>query len=590
MRYIQLQNILQNKMSELERVCLRERELLEGKWKTHSLPARKKAATSPIDGETNLSPSDSDLQPPFYRPTLSTEDVNLGRQRHTIIPPPAQFMLTYQYLDPNCRYVLKPSTSSSSGEYFVSVRPPSRSPSDHHYILARGNSTENASSATSYQHVHRQQTPVNQDMPSTDQHREESGGNQNNKNNAEQQKPPKSGRHCHGGHSCNPCIGHFGKKSDKNGDNTSLDAYDLASPCCDPHCVPTRRRVRHHKEHHHKHKHRDKETKERQRPRSQSHASSSPSNTQQTKTHHHHHHHHQQQQQGQQTQPQHHQVSHVPGDMKAHRSRYFDLTTGLASHCSLHSCTSSEFAPAESSASYTTSLSTDTLYWDPQSDNTGTSRQHSTKSRQSFHQVQNTGAPHTKQPQQQTAHLQQQGVYQHRYHLHTAQIQPTAHIYHPQYVHKPKSWDNLTTKAFGGYGFGYGYLDTVGPKPTIKMQITQQRHSIPRKNPYGRYSTFTDVENYAPPPSQFVEETTTTTTITTKSTENLINASNTSEASLRCDCTESQGLSGKQSVGVQYHASHTSSGYYSNLRRSTTNASTSTRNDDVATISEVTRL
>lgn len=26
---------------------------------------------------------------------------------------------------------------------------------------------------------------------------------------------------------------------------------------------------------------------------------------------------------------------------------------------------------------------------------------------------------------------------------------------------KPKSWDNLTTKAFGGYGFGYGYLDTA---------------------------------------------------------------------------------------------------------------------------------
>lgn len=25
---------------------------------------------------------------------------------------------------------------------------------------------------------------------------------------------------------------------------------------------------------------------------------------------------------------------------------------------------------------------------------------------------------------------------------------------------KPKSWDNLATKAFGGYGFGYGYLDT----------------------------------------------------------------------------------------------------------------------------------
>jgi len=29
---------------------------------------------------------------------------------------------------------------------------------------------------------------------------------------------------------------------------------------------------------------------------------------------------------------------------------------------------------------------------------------------------------------------------------------------------KPKSWDNLTTKSFGGYGFGYGYLDTATVK------------------------------------------------------------------------------------------------------------------------------
>lgn len=34
---------------------------------------------------------------------------------------------------------------------------------------------------------------------------------------------------------------------------------------------------------------------------------------------------------------------------------------------------------------------------------------------------------------------------------------------------KPKSWDNLATKAFGGYGFGYGYLDT--------SSITSQKSS-----------------------------------------------------------------------------------------------------------------
>lgn len=79
-------------------------------------------------------------------------------------------------------------------------------------------------------------------------------------------------RHCHVGHSCTPCMGHFIKRDKSTEkDNTSLDAYDLASPCCEPNCVPVKRRSRHHKEHHHKHKHREKERPPR--PRSQSHAS-----------------------------------------------------------------------------------------------------------------------------------------------------------------------------------------------------------------------------------------------------------------------------------------------------------------------------
>lgn len=72
-------------------------------------------------------------------------------------------------------------------------------------------------------------------------------------NHSSDRKPTKSNqtsgsRHCHGGHSCNPCLGHRKDKSANStgsgggggGDNVSLDAYDLASPCCDPHCVPTR--------------------------------------------------------------------------------------------------------------------------------------------------------------------------------------------------------------------------------------------------------------------------------------------------------------------------------------------------------------
>jgi general receptor for phosphoinositides 1-associated scaffold protein len=86
------------------------------------------------------------------------------------------------------------------------------------------------------------------------------------------EKASKSRRHYHVGHSCNPCMGHFISKRDKSTDktdNASLDAYDLASPCCgDANCVPVKRRSRHHKEHHHKHKHRDKDRPPR--PKSQS--------------------------------------------------------------------------------------------------------------------------------------------------------------------------------------------------------------------------------------------------------------------------------------------------------------------------------
>lgn len=243
MRYIQLQNILQSKMNELERTCLKERELLEGKWKTHSLPARKKttptspseaSVTSPTadESETMASMSTDPLHShvPVSRP-ISTEDVNIIRYQKRsshIIAPPVQFMLTYQYLDPRCRYVLRPSTSSSSGEYLLaSIGPPTRSKSDHQqYYL--GNQTEQGEVNV---------PPDGVEMP---QKAEEQGGAKEPKhsNHSNERKSSKSGRHCHG-HSCNPCVWH---KSEKNvtGDNVSLDAYDLASPCCNPHCVPTR--------------------------------------------------------------------------------------------------------------------------------------------------------------------------------------------------------------------------------------------------------------------------------------------------------------------------------------------------------------
>lgn len=271
---------------------------------------------------------------------------------------------------------------------------------------------------------------------------------------------------------------------------------------------------------------------------------------------------------------------------QTHRPRFYDISAGLASHCSLHSCTSSDVGNAadQSLTSYSTSLSTDTLFWDPHTDTpAGNSRQQSTKSRQSYQ-------PH-QPPTQMTPQQQQQ--YFHRYHIHNAQIQPTSYGCPAQYMtNKPKSWDNLAMKGYGGYGFGYGYLDTVCPKkqppPTTKLQqdelINQQRHSIPRKNPYGRYSTL-DIENYAPPPSQFVQAITTTTI--TKSTENLIGtAFNQSDSNLHSSC-----IGCKE---IQHLHQHDCRGYYSHLPRSTnvttTNGTNVTNGRGVATVSEVTRL
>lgn len=204
-----------------------------------------------------------------------------------------------------------------------------------------------------------------------------------------------------------------------------------------------------------------------------------------------------------------------------------------------------------------------------------------------------------------------------------------------QYVQeKPKSWDSLAMKAFGGYGFGYGYLEKSNQKnranvtssgtvrahflesdsqilyasqslannqnqsdttlPMINQQQQQQHNSVPRKNPSGRYSLL-NIENYAPPPSQFVQEfATTTTTSFTKSTDNLLGTYNASNSSINsnCECTDAQGKTFKP------HKSQTKDcmGYYSNLpttgKMVTTKSSTENiKNcESVSTVSEMTRL
>ncbi|XP_075161711.1 PDZ domain-containing short spindle 6 [Haematobia irritans] len=661
MRYIQLQTMLQNKMNELERICVRERELLEGKWKTHSLPARKKAGTTSTEGggtETGNSPTDTEMNLPYYRPTLSTEDfTNIQRQsQQTIIPPPAQYMLSYHYFDPTYRYVMKPSISTnSSGDCFVTIGEP----------LSRAQSGDTTTAGPTSSHIFQSQRrssvsqppqppprtcekhkppPKQQQQPQQGQGHSQSSQPTRDPNGG--QKPTKSSKQCHG-RSCNPCIDFRWKSSAKtaalsaaggNGDNVSLDAYDLASPCCDTQCVPTRRHTRHHhKEHSHKHKHRDREreseSKERPpRPKSQSHVSPGP-----TTRHHHHHHHigqdtgaghhhgqtHQYQYFTNAPQSQHsagtaHQKTsgHTQGCGDSHtgsiRSRYFDIASGLASHCSLHSCTSSEFQPADS-ASYTTSISTDTLFYDPNSENVMASRQHSTKSRQSTCQQQQQQAQHQHQhhhqhhQQQHQAHQYMHHLYQQRYHITATQIQPAQIFPNTAYVHKPKSWDNLTAANLGAYGYGYGYLDTVAMKPVINLQIAQQRHSIPRKNPYGRYSAYTDVENYAPPPTEFLEQvTTTTTTITAKSADDILASPQGAGpggviSPSPCECVSTQQhqqaikmaqMQINQNHPIAHH-NNCQMGYYSHLPQPKTDAATSTApasQSGSTTVTEVTRL
>lgn len=220
MRYIQLQNVLHAKMNELERTCLKERELLEGKWKTHSLPApRKKASAANVSPSTEyLTPSASDITNinttafPNARPISEDDLTKANKHSPNVIAPPVQFMLaTYQYLDPQCRYILKPS-ASNSGEYLLSIGPPARSKSEHQHIYSANNMSHDE---------------LNASQENVDNH----------DNQKEMRCNSKPRNHCHK-RSCNPCLGQRDKQN--NGDNVSLDAYDLATPCCNPECVPTR--------------------------------------------------------------------------------------------------------------------------------------------------------------------------------------------------------------------------------------------------------------------------------------------------------------------------------------------------------------
>nr|CAH7754734.1 unnamed protein product [Callosobruchus chinensis] len=521
MKYIQLQRLLQAKMEELDRLCIRERNLLEGKWKTHSLPARKKASQSigttsggegagVGSGEGASTPT----QPPYgayCRPTVSTEDVaKVARQQESKQAQPLPLVFAYQYMDTHYRYMIHP-VSSSSGEYLLSFEPPRYK--EHGYSS----------------------------KPPTEK---QSRGNQTTRSTTTSEKPKKTHGpyHNYAGQLSNPCL-----QVANNGDNTSLDAYDLASPCCDPRCVPSnRRRSRSHKD---PNKKRDSKTEETQTEPQQT-RSRTTSHSQQNNA----------QQSAQQT------VQSYSAPRK-----YFHIGAGLVSQCSLHSCTSSEISNVvpttigESSVnSYTTSLSTDTLYWDGSCDN---SRQLSLKS-----------AKHD----------------QHQHHQRYSSTSSSQHQDQAIYVQysqvKPKSWDNLTTKAIGGYGFGYGYLDTTTKK--TKSQGTQYVRGDSK--PSGGGSGGSGGSSAHPHYTQQVHR---RYFQPTKSTESLLSVPKYSseDSSLSCECLETVSPGPETSENRFFNISRptimsptdSNTGYYSGSRRA---SRSEYRKGVVSTSSEATRL
>uniref|UniRef100_A0A146KLA6 General receptor for phosphoinositides 1-associated scaffold protein n=1 Tax=Lygus hesperus TaxID=30085 RepID=A0A146KLA6_LYGHE len=308
MRYIHLQRLLQAKMSELERLTIREKEVLEGKWKTHSLPARKKGTKTASDASSPTHENGDVVG--YCRPTMSTEDVARATPPPGFGPP---LVLAYRphpptYVDQHGRpYVIQaPHGSREYVQGWSSSGYPSRPEHSSKGVVRRCSASGILHDSRGYH----QSNGIAAAAPTSS-------------------KPPKGG-----------------EWKEKSNSNRSGGSSGYVS------------------------------------------SSSSGQNS-----HHHHHHHH------------HHQSG----------KRYLNLV----SQCSLHSCTSSEVncGPEKavgndsSAASYTTSLSTDTLYWEPSG--AEMTRQHSIKSNSSL----------------------------------------------PREPTKPKSWDNLTTKAFGGYGFGYGYID-----------------------------------------------------------------------------------------------------------------------------------
>lgn len=297
MRYIHLQNLLQNKVTELEALLQREREILEGKWKTHSLPARKKASQNVESGagttangsnyvDDIIYPGAADNKDanrralanktntlPITRTAISTENIGKasaaggGLENFT---PNAQVLLSYQYMDPTSRSNLKSSNSSGIDSTDYLTRDDESAEPLNYYSLKTTNASKNSINNNSnmdnmhnHQLSHNQSDPnlnhprsncstLNKDQQQQLQRRDSENPNHQSRHSQYysnlQEKPPqqqpkehKFVNRCRQSYYCNPCMGGMDKATvdaqNGGGDNVSLDAYDLAgspSMCCDP--------------------------------------------------------------------------------------------------------------------------------------------------------------------------------------------------------------------------------------------------------------------------------------------------------------------------------------------------------------------
>jgi hypothetical protein len=78
-RYINLQRMIAERIAEFDRLTLRERELIQGKWKSHSLPARKKASANATSSASSAVATALLLHDTLAWPTQSSDDLSSTR-------------------------------------------------------------------------------------------------------------------------------------------------------------------------------------------------------------------------------------------------------------------------------------------------------------------------------------------------------------------------------------------------------------------------------------------------------------------------------------------------------------------------------